>query len=86
MNAKFTGVCYNDTKVIKTKKLMNMFCSYEYRADLKLNNKNAREGLTKSINICNLNYRNGIIQDFNEEQEKIGKMTKSLIIAFKDLE
>ena len=66
MNAKFTNMYYNDTKV-KSKKLMNMFCSYENRADLKLNNKNAIEGLTKSINICNLNYRNGTIQDITEE-------------------
>ena len=86
MNEKFTNMYYNDTKVIKSKKLMNMFCLYENRVDLKLNNKNAIEGLTKSINICNLNYRNGIIQDITEEQEKIGKITKTLMIEFKDLE
>ena len=39
MNSKFTNIYYNDTEATKIKKLMNMFCSYKNRADLKLENK-----------------------------------------------
>ena len=47
MNTKFTNMYYNDAEATKIKKLMNMFCSYKNRADLKLENINAIEGLTK---------------------------------------
>ncbi len=85
MNAKFTTMYYNDTEDTKIKKLMNMFCSYKNRADLKLEKKNSTEGLIQSINICDLNYKNGNIQDRNEEQEKIEKIRQTLIKAFKDI-
>ena len=43
------------------------------------------EGLTRSINICDLEYKNGNVQDKNEQNEKIEEIRKALINAFKDL-
>lgn len=44
------------------------------------------ECLTKTINIFGLNYKNDTIQNNTEEQKKIGKIIKTLIKAFKELE
>ena len=85
LDAKFTTMYYNDSEETRIKKLMNLFCSYKNRADLKLEKAKVLEGLTKSINICDLEYKNGNVQDKNEENEKIEEIRKALIKAFKDL-
>ena len=85
LDAKFTTMYYNDSEETKIKKLMNLFCSYKNRADLKLEKEKVLEGLTRSINICDLEYKNGNVQDKNEQNEKIEEIRRTLINAFKYL-
>ena len=86
-DAKFPTMYYNDSEETKIKKLMNMFCSYKNRADLKLEKekKNDSKGLIRSINICDLEYKDGNVQDKKEEMEKIEKIRETLIKAFSDI-
>ena len=86
-DAKFTTINYNDSEETKIKKLMNMFCSYKNRADLKLvkEKKNDSKVSLRSINICDLEYKDGNVQDKKEEMEKIEKIRETLIKAFSDI-
>ena len=86
-DAKFATINYNDSEETKIKKLMNMFCSYKNRADLKLvkEKKNNSKVSLRSINICDLEYKDGNVQDKTEEMEKIEKIRETLIKAFSDI-
>jgi len=86
-DAKFTTINYNDSEKTKIKKLMNMFCSYKNRADLKLVKEKKNDSIVslRSINICDLEYKDGNVQDKKEEMEKIEKIRETLIKAFSDI-
>ncbi len=66
MNLKFINMYYNDTEATKIKKLIKCFVHLKL-SKFKFRYKNAIEGVTKSVNICDLNYKNYIIQDNTKE-------------------